>query len=63
MVDYALRLIGDIDRPNEQYVPFRVLTHDVISNAIDNFGGLSGNFNRICFGSEFEYGYGSLWRL
>lgn len=63
MVDYALRLAGDIDRPSEQYVPFRVLTHDVISNAIDNFGGLSGNFNRICFGSEFEYGYGSLWRL
>ena len=63
MVDYALRLIGNIDRPSEQYVPFRVLTHDVISNAIDNFGGLSGNFNRICFGSEFEYGYGSLWKL
>ena len=63
MVDYALRIIGGIDMPNEQYVPFRILTAETISNAIYNFGGLSGNFNRICFGSEFEYGYGSLWQL
>ena len=61
MVDYALRLIGGIDMPSEQYVPFRILTSETIANAIANFGGLSGNFNRICFGSEFEYGYGSLW--
>ena len=63
MVDYALRMTGNIDMPDEQYVPFRILTKEIISNAIDNFGGLSGNFNRICFGSEFEYGYNALWKI
>ena len=63
MVDYAMRVLGDVTMPDEQYVPFRILTQEVISNAIDNFGGLSGNFNRICFGSHFEYGYNSLWQV
>lgn len=63
MVDYAMRILGDVSVPDEQYVPFRILTTESISDAIYNFGGLSGNFNRICFGSHFEYGYGTLWQL
>ena len=63
MVDYALRILGNADMPKEQYVPFRVLTSDIISDEIANFGGISGNFNRIAFGSYFEYGYESLWQL
>ena len=63
MVDYAMRILGNVTIPDEQYVPFRILTQEVISNAIDNFGGLGGNFNRICFGSHFEYGYNSLWQV
>lgn len=63
MVDYAMRILGNISIPEEQYVPFRILTTESISDAIYNFGGLSGNFNRICFGSHFEYGYNSLWQV
>lgn len=63
MVDYAMRVLGGVSMPEEQYVPFRILTRETIANAIDNFGGLSGNFNRICFGSNFEYGYDSLWQI
>ena len=63
MTDYALRILGNVDIPKEQYVPFRVLTADIIKDEIDNFGGISGNFNRIAFGSYFEYGYDSLWQL
>ena len=63
MVDYAMRILGDVSVPDEQYVPCRILTTESISDAIYNFGGLSGNFNRICFGSHFEYGYGTLWQL
>ena len=63
MVDYAMRILGNISIPKEQYVPFRILTTESISDAIYNFGGLSGNFNRICFGSHFEYGYNSLWQV
>ena len=63
MVDYALRILGNADIPKEQYVPFRVLTSDIIKDEIANFGGISGNFNRIAFGSYFEYGYDYLWQL
>ena len=63
MVDYAMRILGNISIPEKQYVPFRILTTESISDAIYNFGGLSGNFNRICFGSHFEYGYNSLWQV
>lgn len=63
MVDYSLRILGNADIPKEQYVPFRVLTSDIINDEIANFGGISGNFNRIAFGSYFEYGYDYLWQL
>lgn len=61
MVDYAMRILAKTDLPKEQYVPFRILTAERIIDEINNFGGLSGNFNLICFGSYFEYGYDYLW--
>ena len=57
MVDYAVRVLAGSSLPEEQFLPFRILTPDSISKDITNFGGLSGNFNLICFGSYFEYGY------
>ena len=62
MVDYAVRVLAGSSLPEEQFLPFRILTPDSISKDITNFGGLSGNFNLICFGSYFEYGYSYLWQ-
>ncbi len=62
MTDYAMKVMAKASLPKEQYLPFRIITPESIANDINRFGGLSGNFNLICFGSYFENGYSYTWQ-
>ncbi len=61
MVDYALRLAGGLTLPEEQDVPFRILTKDVIKKAIESYKDSFDSFHEICFGDAFVTGYNALW--
>ncbi len=61
MVDYILRIAGGLKLPEQQDVPFRVLTKDIINKAIDDSDESFDTFDEICFGSNFVTGYNNLW--
>ena len=61
MVDYILRIAGGLKLPEQQDVPFRVLTKDIINKAIDDSDDSFDTFDEICFGSNFVTGYNNLW--
>lgn len=62
MVDYAIRVLGGKDLPEDQSVPVRVLTAESIKKDLREkaFSGMDG-FYEVCFGSSFVGGYATLW--
>ena len=49
--------------PDEQDVPFRIVTSDIIKKELENDETDSDGFYQICFGAAFVDGYSHLWGL
>ena len=62
-VDYALRVMSGSKLPDEQDVPFRIVTSDIIKKELENDETDSDGFYQICFGAAFVDGYSHLWGL
>lgn len=64
MVDYAIRVMGKLTLPDEEDVPVRVLTQELIKKELkeNSYNGMDGYYE-ICFGSNFIAGYRNLWSL
>lgn len=64
VVDYVLRILGKSTLPQEEDVPFRTVSADIIKKALKDYGDddIDG-FHEICFGSDFLTGYRGLWDI
>ena len=64
VMDYSLRIMsGAPNTPDQMYVPFRLVTKDVIEKEIKDYTGTFDGFYEICFGAEYIKGYRDLWQL
>ncbi len=61
IVDYVLRGQGGKTLPARQDTPVRILTKEIIKKATEEYKGHFDSFHKVCFGSNFEYGYSAIW--
>ena len=61
MIDYVLRVLGGLALPDQQDVPFRILTKDIMKKEMEEYSGGYDGFHEIAFGNGFITGYNAMW--